>query len=142
MLPVASTTKRRFEIWSVPTTLWAYGLLRALAFAAPTWDEGGRVGAGVAVVAVIYVFAVRGSRRALSALVLLDTFSFVIVTMTWLSTRDTALVVPVLTAGALACLIAPATRRFVARPAGNSSEHGAQSTVHDRHLGGVNRRTC
>ena len=49
-------------VTAVPTALWGYASLRALAFAAPAWSEGGRIGLGAIAIAALF-FQVVGGRR-------------------------------------------------------------------------------
>ena len=98
----------------VPATLWAYAVLRSLAFAAPTW-AGGNIGLGVVVVAALYVFALRRSRRAWSALVVLDVLSLTMLVAAWLDASGSPIAAPLLTALSFVVLVLPASRRYVCR---------------------------
>jgi hypothetical protein len=98
----------------VPIAIWAYGFLRSLTFVAPSWTEDGQVGLGVIVVLVLYVFLLRGSRRAWMALVVLDTFSHVMLMAAWLNADDSPLAIPILAGASLVALLMPSTRRYVA----------------------------
>jgi hypothetical protein len=100
-------------MWHVPVAVWAYGLLRALAFAAPTWTEGGRIGLGVVVVLVLYMLMLRRSRRAWVALVALDAVSHLLLLVTWIDTADAALAIPIFAVASMVALLMPSTRRYV-----------------------------
>lgn len=97
----------------VPTSVWAYGLVRSLAFVSPTWSEGGRIGLGLVVTLVLYVAVLASSAKAWHALVVIDTISLVFVLGQVATTGDVAYAVPLLTCGALVCLLLPGTRRHV-----------------------------
>jgi hypothetical protein len=117
------------SIWDVPVAIWAYGLLRSLAFIAPSWTEDGQIGLGVVVVLVLYVFLVRRSRRAWVALVVLDTFSHVMLLTAWLGADESPWAIPILAAASLVALLMPSTRRYASvgrEPAGTlTSDDGA-----------------
>lgn len=98
----------------VPTSLWAYALLRSVAFAAPAWSEGGRIGLGVVVIAALFVHVVRTrSRWAWQVIAFLDIVSALLLLATWGSDTTAAVAAPVLAASALVCLFLPASRRYV-----------------------------
>jgi hypothetical protein len=102
----------RMKLLDVPPALWAYALLRSLAFAAPSW-AGGSIGLGVVVVAFLYVYTLRRSRRAWSALVILDGISLPLLVAAWLEAGDAAVAAPILAVLSIAVLVLPATRRYV-----------------------------
>lgn len=108
-----SKTATASPIWQIPVTLWGYGLLRSLAFAAPSWSRDGRIGLGLFVVIVLYGFVLRRSRRAWKVLVALDAFSLVLLAVAWIDADDAPIAIPMLAAGALLVLLAPSTRRHV-----------------------------
>ncbi len=103
----SSRVGARRSIWDVPIAIWAYGLLRSLAFIAPTWSEDGRIGLGVVPVLVLFVFLVRGSRRAWGALVLFDIFSYVMLLAAWFEADDAPLAIPFLAGASMAALLRP-----------------------------------
>ena len=109
---------RPFHWNRIPTAVWAYGLLRAIAFGAPILTAQGNVGLGVLIVLPLYVFLVRGSRLAWAILVVLDAISPLLLVLS-LGQTEVPLSVPLLTATAFATLLAPSTRRYVgaAQPA-------------------------
>lgn len=112
----SSTAAASSPIWQIPLALWVYGLLRSLAFAAPSWTSEGRIGLGSFVVIVLYVFVLRRSRRAWTGLVIVDTFSLVLLTVAWVDADNAPLAIPALAAVALVVLLAPSIRRHVAEP--------------------------
>jgi len=98
----------------VPTTVWAYALLRSLAFLAPTWTEGGQIGLGVVVVGVLFVQLIRRrSRRIWQVLVFVDLVSASLIVMVWATNRSMPVAAPVLAVGAVTALMMPPVRRFV-----------------------------
>ncbi|MEM9037167.1 MAG: hypothetical protein AAGD18_21430 [Actinomycetota bacterium] len=99
---------------AIPTALWLYGLLRSLAFAAPAWSSGGRIGLGALVVAALFVWTARGSRRSWAVLAWLDTVSLVMLVAAWSTVDGAAVAAPVLAAAAMATLWAPSIRCHVA----------------------------
>ncbi|MGI9031112.1 MAG: hypothetical protein ACR2HP_14185 [Ilumatobacteraceae bacterium] len=104
----------RPTMFDVPIALWAYGLLRSLAFAAPAWTEDGRIGLGVIVVLALYVVVlVKRSRGAWIALVALDVLSFTMLITVWLREDDAPLIIPILAGAALVALLLPSTRRYL-----------------------------
>jgi hypothetical protein len=110
----------RPSITDVPVSLWVYGLLRSLAFMAPSLTEEGRFGLGAIVTVVLFVFVLRRSHRAYQVLIFLDAFSLVMLLATWLGADDAPLSVPLLAGLALVALLWPSTRRYVSsgpRPA-------------------------
>lgn len=99
---------------AVPTAVWAYALLRSLAFLAPTWTEGGQIGFGVVVVGVLFVQLIRRrSHRIWQVLVFVDLFSASLMVMVWATNRSMPVAAPVLAVGAVAVLVVPPVRRFV-----------------------------
>jgi len=96
----------------VPSAVWLYGCLRGAAFSVPSLTQTGGVGLGAFVVLVLYVYLVRGSRRAWIALVVLDVIALLLLA---LSTQlgQTPLLVHILSALALATLLLPSVRRYV-----------------------------
>jgi hypothetical protein len=107
------------SLLQVPTAVWTYGFLRALAFAAPFWVGAGTIGLGAVVVAVLYVPLVLGRRWAWAVLVVLDTISLVLLLAAAASSPagEVPLLVPLLALVALGCLLMPSTRRHVATDA-------------------------
>jgi hypothetical protein len=101
-------------VFRVPTAVWGYGFLRALAFALPPWLGSQRVGVGVVVQAVLFAWMVPGGRRGpWVVLVVLDVLALALLVAQAASGRpgDVPLVVVVATAAALGCLLWPSTRR-------------------------------
>jgi hypothetical protein len=109
-----------FRLLDVPTSLWSYGVVRPLAFLAPTWS-GGRIGLGVVVTMVLFVFVLRRSRRAWVALVCLDTLSLSMLILAWSSVGDAPVAAPLLATLGLILLVVPPVRHYV-RPAAPSLE--------------------
>ena len=103
---------KRFKLWDVPPAAWAYGFFRALAFGVPIATGTGGFGLGLFVVLVLYIFMLRRSRRAWTALVVLDVISLVLLVVT----QDQTLapwVLHIFTALSIVCLLLPSTRRYV-----------------------------
>ena len=86
--PSSTRVGAKPSLWDVPVAIWAYGMLRALAFIAPSWTEDGRIGLGVVPVFALYIFLVRGSRPAWTALVVLDILSHAMLFIAWLDAKD------------------------------------------------------
>lgn len=105
-------SSRLRSLFDIPTALWAYGALRALAFAAPAWDEGS-IGLGAFVAVVLYVFVLRRSRWAWFVLVFLDLFTLPMLFVAWLDAGDVAAAAPLLTLLALVTLLLPSVRCHV-----------------------------
>ena len=101
------------SLFDVPISLWAYAMLRALAFLAPALAADGRIGFGVVVVPVLFVFVIRRSRMAYQVLVLLDIFSAVMLLTAWLGADDNPVSVPILTGLSLVALLWPSNWRYV-----------------------------
>ncbi|MEO1064961.1 MAG: hypothetical protein AAFZ07_26400 [Actinomycetota bacterium] len=97
----------------VPGALWLYALLRSLAFAAPAWSSGGRIGLGAIVAGALFVAILRRSRRAWTVLVWLDVVSLVMLIAVWSSADGAALAAPALAGIAMVTLWAPSVRRHV-----------------------------
>lgn len=112
--PASSRVGARPSLWDVPPALWAYGLLRSLAFVAPSWSEEGQVGLGVIVVLVLYVSVLRRSRRAWVVLVAIDAVSHLILFTTWSTATNAPLIVPILAIASMVPLLMPSTGRWVA----------------------------
>lgn len=108
----APGTYDRFQIWNVPSSVWAYGLLRAIAFGLPLTSETGGLGLNVLVVLVLYVPLIRGSRLAWSTLLVLDILTLVLLIITQQTTQAPWLV-HICTAGAIVALLVPSTRAYV-----------------------------
>ena len=104
------------SIFDVPLALWTYALLRPLAFLAPALTADGSIGLGVLVVAVLFVFVLRRSRRAYQALVLLDIFSGVMLMTAWVEADDNPLSIPILAGLSLMALLWPSNWRYVSAP--------------------------
>jgi len=102
----------RFKLWDVPPALWAYGFFRALAFGVPFATGTGGFGLGLFVVLVLYVLALRRSRGAWMALVVLDILSLVLLLVTQQQT-SAPWVLHIFTALAIISLLLPTTRRYV-----------------------------
>lgn len=64
------------RLWDIPTSVWTYGFTRAVAFAIPYATGTGSFGLGAVAVLALYVFVIRRSRFAWSALLVLDVLSF------------------------------------------------------------------
>lgn len=94
--------------------MWAYGLLRAIAFGLPLATGAGGIGLGVLVTLVLYVPLVRGSRVAWSALLTLDILTLVLLVVTQ-QTTGAPWLVHICTAAAIITLLLPSTRAYVAR---------------------------
>ncbi len=101
-------------LFRVPGSLWLYGALRALSFAAPLLTSAGRLGLGLVVVAVLWVGVLRGRRSAWRVLVAVDAVSIALLTIALLTVDGARAVAPALALLALACLLAPTARRHVA----------------------------
>lgn len=101
------------RLWDIPPSIWAYGCFRALAFGVPFATGTGGFGLGVFVVLVLYVLLLRRSRAAYIALVVLDTLSLLLLIATQAQT-SAPWVLHIFAALALACLLLPTTRRYVA----------------------------
>lgn len=109
---VVPGTYDQFQIWNVPSSVWAYGLLRAVAFGVPLTSGTGGLGLNVLVVLVLYVPLVRGSRLAWSTLLVLDILTLVLLIVTQQTTMAPWLV-HICTAGAIVALLLPSTRAYV-----------------------------
>lgn len=105
----------RFRLWDVPTSIWAYGFLRAVAFGVPLATGYGGVGLGVIVTFVLYVFLVRGARVAWSILLVLDILTFTLLVATQPATQAPYLM-HICTGAAIVALLMPSARSYVARP--------------------------
>lgn len=114
----------------VPTAVWTYGFLRALAFAAPFWVGAGTIGLGAVVVAVLYVPLVLGHRWAWLVLVVLDVISLALLLVAVASTPagEVPLLVPLLALIALGCLLMPSTRRHVTPEDGGTGASAPEAT--------------
>ncbi len=109
----ASDDQRRFNLWQVPTAVWLYGFLRALAFAVPYATGTGGFGLGVVVIGLLFIWLVRGSRVAWAALVVLDVISFVLLLLATPQLAEAPLILHILAGLALLTLLLPSTRRYV-----------------------------
>ncbi|MEM9468209.1 MAG: hypothetical protein AAGA90_22760 [Actinomycetota bacterium] len=99
---------------AIPTALWGYASLRALAFAAPAWSEGGRIGLGaIAIAALFFQVVRRRSRRAWQWLLFLDILSAALLAAAWSTNTGAAVAAPVLALLALGCLVLPSSRGYV-----------------------------
>lgn len=96
----------------MPTAVWLYGGLRGAAFAVPSLTQTGGIGLGAFVVLALYVFLVRGSRRAWIALVVLDVLALLLLAL-GTQLGQTPLLVHILSALALVTLLLPSVRRYV-----------------------------
>ena len=107
------------SIFRVPTAVWVYGFLRALAFAAPFWAGAGTIGLGAVVVVVLFIPLVAGRRWAWVSLLVLDSISLVLLVAVAATSPlgEVPLLVPLLAGAALGCLLLPSTRRHVNRSA-------------------------
>ena len=109
----------------IPTAVWGYGLIRALAFGAPALTEDGRVGLGLLVVLPLYVYLVRGSRLAWAILVVLDAVGLALLAVGLVTADEAPLSIPLLAGLAFALLLVPSTRRFVGAASPKAEEpHG------------------
>ena len=121
--PTARTDGRvgaRASLAEVPVSLWAYGLLRSLAFMAPAMTDEGRIGLGAIVTLVLFVFVLRRSNRAYYALIFVDIFSHVMLLAAWLGANEAPFSIPLLAGLSLLALLWPSTRQYVSsgpRPA-------------------------
>lgn len=120
------------SLWDVPPALWLYGLLRSLAFVAPSWSEDGQVGLGVLVVLVLYAFVLRRSRRAWITLVAIDALSHLILITTWLAAIDGPLLVPILAIASIVPLLLPSTRRYLATGSAERTHQYGPRAIDDR----------
>ncbi len=112
--PTSTRVGARPSPLDVPIALWAYGLLRALAFAAPAWTRDGRIGLGVVVVLALYIVVlVRRARWAWVALVALDVLSLTMLIAVWMEADDAPLSVPILAGAAMVALLMPSVRRYL-----------------------------
>ena len=109
----ASDDQRRFNLWQVPTAVWLYGFLRALAFGVPYATGTGGFGLGVVVIGLLFIWLVRGSRVAWAALVVLDVISFVLLLLATPQLAEAPLILHILAGLALLTLLLPSTRRYV-----------------------------
>jgi len=109
----ASDDQRRFNLWQVPTAVWLYGFLRALAFAVPYATGTGGFVLGVVVIGLLFIWLVRGSRVAWAALVVLDVISFVLLLLATPQLAEAPLILHILAGLALLTLLLPSTRRYV-----------------------------
>jgi len=109
----ASDDQRRFNLWQVPTAVWLYGFLRALAFGVPYSTGTGGFGLGVVVIGLLFIWLVRGSRVAWAALVVLDVISFVLLLLATPQLAEAPLILHILAGLALLTLLLPSTRRYV-----------------------------
>ncbi len=98
----------------MPTAVWVYGLLRALAFYLPAATRTGQVGLGLVVILVLFVGLVRGSRGAWVALVILDILGFALLVLATPQLREAPLLIHITSGLALVTLLLPSTRRYVA----------------------------
>lgn len=105
----------RFHLWDVPTSIWAYGFLRAVAFGVPLAIGYGGVGLGVVITLILYVFLVRGSRVAWSILLVLDVLTLTLLIATQAATQAPYLM-HICTGAALVALLMPSARSYVATP--------------------------
>ncbi|MEM9513971.1 MAG: hypothetical protein AAGA42_03855 [Actinomycetota bacterium] len=99
--------------WQLPTALWVYAMLRSLAFAAPAFSEGGRVGLGAVVVALLFVKVVRGSMRAWKVLAWLDVVMLAMLLTAWFAASDAPLSIPALAIAATLTLFMPSIRQHL-----------------------------
>ncbi len=112
----ASDDQRRFNLWQVPTAVWLYGFLRALAFAVPYATGTGGFGLGVIVTALLFIWLVRGSRVAWATLVVLDMLSLVLLLLAAPQLEEVPLILHIFAGLALLTLWLPSTRRHVSGP--------------------------
>ena len=109
------TARGRFKLLDVPPAVWAYGFFRSAAFVVPILTGTGGFGLGLFVVLVLYVLLLRRSRGAWMALVVLDLLSLVLLVVTQQQTGAPWLL-HIFTALAIAALLLPSARSWVARP--------------------------
>lgn len=110
-----------FRLWQVPVSVWAYGFLRAVAFAVP--PSPGAISGGIDLIVALplFVLLVRGSRLAWSVLLVLDTLTLVLLLATQQATHAPWLI-HICIAGAIIALLVPSSRAWVTGPSAARSQ--------------------